>query len=622
MKHLFLFAAACCIVMTGFAQLKPAILQKSNNVSRPYDTYQHDGTLVGAQQTFSMVSSKSTLEDANIGWSYYDLQTNSSCQPRIYRHADGTIGAIYTMSHEASTSYTDRGAGYNYYDGGAWGPQPSARIEGDRAGWPNYAPLGAAGEIVISHRGAVHPLYVNTRATKGAGSWTELILQAPDLASGMDWPRMVTNGPDNMYVHLIAVTGPTGNGGVVWNDLDGALIYNRSLDGGVTWDGWQQLDGMTSAEYLSFGGDTYSFAEPVGNTLCFTVGDSWMDQFIMKSTDNGDTWTKTIVWDCPWDLWTGPDTTGIFYCADGANAVQLDASGKAHVVFGLQRGKGDENGDKFYYPWTDGLIYWNEDMPELPQDLDPDELLANGNYIGWVQDTMVWYSAITELAYYYGSLSSMPSMVTDADGNVFVMWSGVTILRDNDDYMLRHIYARASIDNGATWRDTIVDITGNFLYTWSECAYPSASPTSDNMLYVIFQEDTDAGVFLKSTNTGYQGQMSQTTNNFLILTPDKNDIIVPGVGINDRQEVKFQLSQNYPNPVKEQTTMKLTLVQAADVTVNVYSILGQNVQEISSGMLHAGNHQLVVDASGLNQGVYFISVKVGDQVQTRKMIVE
>ena len=107
-----------------------------------------------------------------------------------------------------------------------------------------------------------------------------------------------------------------------------------------------------------------------------------------------------------------------------------------------------------------------------------------------------------------------------------------------------------------------------------------------------------------------------------LLTPDKNDIIVPGVGINDRQEVKFQLSRNYPNPVKDQTTMKLSLAQAADVTVNVYSILGQHVQEATSGMLHAGNHQLVIDASRLNKGIYFISVKVGDQVQTRKMIVE
>ncbi len=621
MKHLFLFTAACCMVMTGFAQLKPSSLKKNSEVSVPDVTVQHDGAVVGAQQTFSVVSTRGTLDDANIGWTFYDLQTNSSTQPRLFRHTDGTMGAVFTMSHESSSSFSDRGAGYNYYDGTLWGTPPTTRIEVDRSGWPNYGPVGATGEIVISHRGAVYPLNVNTRPVKGTGAWTELILQAPTGASGMDWPRMVINGPDNMYVHLIAVTGPTGNGGTVWNGLDGALIYNRSLDGGVTWDGWLQLDGMTSADYLAFGGDTYSWAEPVGNTICFTAGDNWYDQFIMKSTDNGDTWTKTLIWDCPFDLWAGGDTTGNFYCPDGANAVRLDASGKAHVVFGRQRANGDETGAKYYFPWTNGLIYWNEDMPELPEELDSAWLVANGNWVGSVQDAAVWGSDATQLAYYYMSMSSMPAMVIDGDDNIFVMWAGVTELLDVNNYLLRHIYARASTDNGVTWRDTIVDITGDFLYNWSECVYPSAASASNDKLFIIIQEDGEGGIYLNGLN-GSQGQLSATTNNMLILTPNKIDIIVPGVGINDRQEVKFHLSQNYPNPAKDLTTMKLTLAQAADVTVNVYSILGQNVQETNSGILRAGNHQLVIDASGLNKGVYFISVKVGDQVQTRKMIVE
>jgi len=466
-------------------------------------------------------------------------------------------------------------------------------------------------------------LYVNTRPTKGSGAWTEILLQAPDLASGMDWPRMVTSGPDNMTVHLIAITGVTNLGGVVWNDLDGALIYNRSLDGGVTWDGWLQLDGMTSNEYLAFSADSYSWAEPVGETLCFTVGSNWVDQFIMKSTDNGDTWTKTMIWDCPWDLWAGPDTTGDFRCSDGTNAVILDQTGKAHVVFGLSEAHGDADLSKYYYIWRDGLIYWNEDMAELPQDLDPDWLFANGNYIGWVQDTMVWEAGTTEVAYYGGSFSSMPTMAIDDDGTIFVIWSGMTNLRDPDNFMLRHIFGRVSTDNGVTWQDTIYDLTEDFLYSWSECSYPSVSATStDDNLYISFQEDDYAGVYVKSINsTTYQGQVSATTNNIRILIPAKDSIII--VGVNDeRPEIAFHLSQNYPNPVTDQTSMKLTLPGSADVTVSVYSILGQVVQESRNGIMRAGNHQLVVDASTLNKGVYFISVKVNDQIQTRKMIVE
>ena len=275
-----------------------------------------------------------------------------------------------------------------------------------------------------------------------------------------------------MYVHVIALTAPSANGGAPYEDLDGALVYTRSLDGGVTWEAWRILDGMTSADYLAFGGDTYAFAEPVGDNIAFVIGDSWYDNFVMKSTDNGATWTKTKFWSCLYNKWVSQnvnDTTPIFWCPDGGSAIAMDQTGKVHVAFGLQRAKGD-NAGKYWYPFTDGLIYWNEGQAELPQLMDPDTLYNHGNYIGWVQDTNVFYAQTTELAYYYISLSGMPTIVCDEWNNVFVTWSGVTTLRDPNSYMLRHLFSRASIDGGATWRDDIVDITGDFLYTWSECA--------------------------------------------------------------------------------------------------------------------------------------------------------
>jgi hypothetical protein len=79
----------------------------------------------------------------------------------------------------------------------------------------------------------------------------------------------------------------------------------------------------------------------------------------------------------------------------------------------------------------DGLIYWNEDMPEIT-DLDP-LFLGDNQYIGWVQDPDVYDMIDTNperLAYYYSSLSSMPCVVVDNDDNVFAIWTGVTTYLD------------------------------------------------------------------------------------------------------------------------------------------------------------------------------------------------
>ncbi|MBN1199448.1 MAG: hypothetical protein JXA23_08870, partial [Bacteroidales bacterium] len=439
MKRVLFIFIAIGFVVTSLAQIRPNLTHRNNYVQSLKPAVQIDGQVVGLQSTNTTVASDATLlDDAVIMTTYYDLQTNSSNEERFYRYPDGTMVGVATMSKETS-GYNDRGTGYNFFDGTSWQTPPTDAIETVRTGWPAYAPLGPTGEIVVSHASGTAPLYINRRSTRGTGDWTQTELAAPTGAAGLLWPRMVTSGTDHMSVHIIVLTSPVANGGVVWNNLDGALIYNRSLDGGDTWDGWVQLDEMTSVEYLGFGGDAYAWAQPVGNTLAFVVGDSFMDEFIMKSDDNGDTWTKTIVWDCPYDLWTGVDSTdGHFYSSDGCSAAAIGPDGKVHILFGLGYSFGDIGGSTYWTINNDGLIYWNEDMPELPQDMDPETLFDNGNYIGWVQDTNTFYLPIDQYAFYYNSMSSIPTLVVDDANQVFALWSSMTMHLDPNNYMFRH----------------------------------------------------------------------------------------------------------------------------------------------------------------------------------------
>jgi len=620
-RALLLFIAAGFIVST-MAQIKPFLNNPQSPVKALKPVAQIDGQVVGLQTPNTIVVSDATLADEVIMTSLYDLQTNSSNQQRLYRYEDGTMAGVAIFSHQ--NDYADRGTGYNYFDGTSWATPPATRIEtATRTGWPAYAPLGPNGEIVVAHSSGTLPLYINRRDTRGTGTWTQTELAAPTGAAGLLWPRMVTSGDDHMSVHIFTMTSPTPNGGVVWNDMDGALIYNRSLDGGDTWDGWVQMDGMTSSEYLGFSGDAYAWAQPVGNTLAFVVGDSFNDEFIMKSEDNGDTWTKTIIWDCPFDLWTGVDTTGHFYSSDGTSAAAIGPDGKVHVLFGLGLSSGDVGGATYWTINNDGMIYWNEDMPELPQEMDPDDLYASGNYIGWVKDTNVFYIPIAQYAFYYGSMSSMPTLVVDDANQVFAFWSSMTMNMDPNNFLLRHIFARASVDGGTTWRDSIVDITGEFVQQWTEFVYATAaSRTTHDKIYLIDQDDDLAGVYLKSTNSGYQGQMEITTNNLTVMEIDKNDIIQWGVGVNNKPAETFTVSQNYPNPVNGRTAIRTTLTHSGNLSLTITNVVGQQVMKLEKGTVNSGNHQFIFDGSGLPAGIYFYTVTVNNQSVTKRMIVE
>jgi hypothetical protein len=83
-------------------------------------------------------------------------------------------GATWTFGLLDASTFPDRGTGYNYYDGSAWGSAPTQRAESVRTGWPSYAPLGETGECFIAHTSTA--LNFAKRAVKGTGTWTEQVV--------------------------------------------------------------------------------------------------------------------------------------------------------------------------------------------------------------------------------------------------------------------------------------------------------------------------------------------------------------------------------------------------------------------------------------------------------------
>ncbi|MBE0663964.1 MAG: T9SS type A sorting domain-containing protein [Bacteroidales bacterium] len=84
----------------------------------------------------------------------------------------------------------------------------------------------------------------------------------------------------------------------------------------------------------------------------------------------------------------------------------------------------------------------------------------------------------------------------------------------------------------------------------------------------------------------------------------------------------FAVSQNYPNPVSGKTNFIVELDNLVKVTVDIYNIMGQKVQAEDKGQLNPGRHLFQIDMNAFAPGLYFYTVKAGDQIVTRKMIVE
>ena len=71
---------------------------------------------------------------------------------------------------------------------------------------------------------------------------------------------------------------------------------------------------------------------------------------------------------------------------------------------------------------------------------------------------------------------------------------------------------------------------------------------------------------------------------------------------------RFSLYQNYPNPFNPATTISYKLPESSLVTLNVYDILGNEINILVNGRQNAGEHILSYDGSRLASGTYFLKI--------------
>lgn len=621
MKNLLLNFLIVIIALPGFTQKRPEFSKEWRNYAvKNTQQIEQNSDVV---KTLPLPSYKSSpnVEEQEIGGTRYDLQSNSSCQNRLVYYPDGTIGATWTMGFD-DPNFADRGTGYNYFDGNNWGTNPTSRIESIRTGWPSYAPYGNNGELVVSHDFAAGTLLYLTRTEKGTGSWSENVLAGP-ASQKISWPRAITSGVNNSVMQVLSITWPVANGGTVYEGLDGALLYSRSSDGGTTWDPENMiLDGLDANYFYGITADDYDWAVQ-GDNIAFVVGTSWTDLVLMKSTDNGDSWNKTVIWENPYPLYNiaTPTPTDTFYCADGDHHLAFDNTGMVHVVFGINRAVADAAGT-YWFPLVDGLGYWNESRPTFSNNMNAlnpygeagTELVDNYSLIGWSQDINgngTW-DILGSVGSYYVGASSMPQITIDNQNHIFVVYASVTESYNNGTQDYRHLWERTSLDLGDNWGD-FIDLDADLIHIFDECVFPSIASASDDYIYLIYQTDNEPGLAVRGDLDPYGD------NKIQFMKVDKADL----VGINEQKVLdEGDVSQNSPNPFSGSSKINVNLHRAANLSLKVTNTMGQTVYLLDGRLGQPGMNTLTIDGSKLSTGVYFYTVKAGDQTVTKKMIIE
>ena len=607
MKTNLLLVLIAMITLTATAQPDFATLTGPGKDLKVKQVNMHPGDISYYQGDH--VIGQKLFDNTVIGTTWYDLQSYTNVMSRVWAYDDGTVGATWMSSGQ--NLVPERGTAYNYFDGSEWGTPDPHVGPSDRMGWPSYCPWGPNGEIVSQYRyvAGEGPIQFYKRENKGTGEWVETILEPPDGYS-LVWHSMCTSGENHEYIHLLAYTYDA-----EYNGQANALLYYRSSDGAETWEISEEvIEGLGPDYFPSIHSLTYPWANPVGETIAFTYAFDELGGWVFKSTDNGDSWTSKQVMETPFYPFTLPADSERTPCGSGTSAIALDSQGMAHVVFG-RMSKIYEAGELFYYPFTDGLIYWNETMPMIDTTLISsytlDYLYDAGMLCGWVMTEQPTYSIPDGQPNYSNSMCSYPQMSIDANDNIFVGFCSLAPDYSNTEFLYRHIVANSTYDLGESWVG-MIDLNADIQYIFSECAYPMMSPVIDDYVHFVFQEDPFPGIATWLEN--HDVLECQVMH----MAIDK-DVFV---GIRDNEKVPSLEISVYPNPAAERVWLQLALKNTSSLNVTLVDQVGRVVIDEEMGNMNAGDHRISFDISALAPGVYFIRAEAGGETITEKMVIQ
>lgn len=679
MKKVLLLSLILAVGMTGFAQTKNQAIKAPKLKVGTADVHKRAMGKQEAVQAFQYQPSTSVastryeeLCEFETMITNYDLQGNGFVANRMARFQDGAVGVTATFSHSGTAAAPDRGTGYNLVlpDGELLFPDgPDARIEEEKTGWPSYAQWGEDGEIVVAHT-SIGTMVCYTREKKGEGEWTRHEIPNPSLgvsAEELTWPRVITSGPNHNIIHVIAADQDSDNTAITYT------YYARSTDA-ENWEvGFMPTleedgeEGLYSADYYALAAN--------GNTVAILLtGDIMAHTYILKSTDNGETWNKIKVWDNPYAGMDWETDENSLFGEDNAmygpetGAICIDNNGMVHAAFSSHHYYHAELGTSynFYYGGSiDGIFYWNEEMypngtvtpPVWDFDGDDGHVHVEGTShdcfrMWWPADNAGDYIArnfdqplagfidpvffqdwnndnfyYEDYYSYWQGASALPAICVDETGAIAIAFSCPDGNRapDGNGKYLRGIFM-SYIDVPYTIGDAYDEenpggcyyyneewLMSDFMHMMEECvAVSSIQNTTGFEYWISYQGDALCGFGIGNSAT--QGEIDDNTIWAMKVIP-----AIPNLSTNEAVNPLTSIKV-YPNPVTDgNATFEINAAQASEMNIAIYNITGQKVMEKT---VNAALGYSQVNLSNLNSGIYFATVKANGFENTVKFVVK
>ena len=142
--------------------------------------------------------------------------------------------------------------------------------------------------------------------------------------------------------------------------------------------------------------------------------------------------------------------------------------------------------------------------------------------------------------------------------------------------------------------------------------YATADTPDSASIWILVSPDTSQTSLAASIGT--------------IFFVDDLSLTGTATGVEDNSRVlSYKIEQNYPNPFNPSTTIRYSIPEADNVTINIFDITGKLITTLMNQTQNAGTYEVTWDGKNNKgvpavSGIYLYKIKAGNFTKISKMI--
>jgi len=250
--------------------------------------------------------------------------------------------------------------------------------------------------------------------------------------------------------------------------------------------------------------------------------------------------------------------------------------------------------------------------------LDEGDTLDNDSDYEFIELKNVGSESLDISAFHFsrGISYTFPATSTIAPSQIIVLASNAAAFQQRYEFSADGVYTGHLANSGETValnsaiNDTLIKIRYNDKYPWPG--------STDGQGFSLTSKKMNP---YQNPNNPERWCASSVIHG----TPGQDDYNISVNPSPEKTPTDFRLFQNYPNPFNSSTTIRFTLARAAQVSLKIYNLLGQQITTLVDKHLESGSHTIhwnvaEMPSGMLPTGIYFYRLEAAGFSETRKVL--